>query len=279
MIRKLKEGKITRSGRPGGQLVARVSPGGLAPTISRRRYSRPTASSKRKERSLWRNISEPSSSADSTTTAQFSSGPQGRGVTDDTARQRLVMATSLDVRQHGELHLRRHSQRGREQAPMGQDQGRDKTLLICDRVILVSVSWDDLNGQGYVTGKTITIDGAKYKCRLLTGGSNRNGITTRMPEEHPPITSGTGSSPARKSSGPLPRFPLTWTPTSTRPITTVPIISFGIGWACIPGVKRPGRRMLRIARSVGTIRPATGISNTAPATRTRTSVSAPSLKS
>ena len=49
----------------------------------------------------------------------------------------------------------------------------DKTLLICDRVILVSVSWDDLNGQGYVTGKTITIDGAKYKCRLLTGGSNR----------------------------------------------------------------------------------------------------------
>ena len=25
----------------------------------------------------------------------------------------------------------------------------------------------------YVTGKTITIDGAKYKCRLLTGGSNR----------------------------------------------------------------------------------------------------------
>lgn len=49
----------------------------------------------------------------------------------------------------------------------------DKTLLICDRVILVSVLWDDLNGQGYVTGKTITIDGAKYKCRLLTGGSNR----------------------------------------------------------------------------------------------------------
>ena len=48
----------------------------------------------------------------------------------------------------------------------------DKTLLICDRVILVSVSWDDLNGQGYVTGKIVTIDGAKYKCRILTGGSN-----------------------------------------------------------------------------------------------------------
>ena len=48
----------------------------------------------------------------------------------------------------------------------------DKILLICDRVILVSVSWDDLNAQGYVTGKTVTIDGAKYKCRLLTGGSS-----------------------------------------------------------------------------------------------------------
>ena len=48
----------------------------------------------------------------------------------------------------------------------------DTTLLICDRVILVSVSWDDLNGQGYVSGKTINIDGARYKCRLLTGGNN-----------------------------------------------------------------------------------------------------------
>ena len=51
----------------------------------------------------------------------------------------------------------------------------DKILLICDRVILVSVSWDDLNAQGYVTGKTVTIDGAKYKCRLLTGGSSYRG--------------------------------------------------------------------------------------------------------
>ena len=49
----------------------------------------------------------------------------------------------------------------------------DKTLLICDRVILVSVSWDDLNAQGYITGKTVTIDGTKYKCRVLTGGNNR----------------------------------------------------------------------------------------------------------
>ena len=48
----------------------------------------------------------------------------------------------------------------------------NKTLLICDRVILVSVSWNDLNAQGYITGKTITIDGTTYKCRVLTGGSN-----------------------------------------------------------------------------------------------------------
>ena len=51
----------------------------------------------------------------------------------------------------------------------------DKTLLICDRAILVSVSWDDLNGQGYVTGKEITIDGARYKCRLLSGGTGPRG--------------------------------------------------------------------------------------------------------
>ena len=51
-------------------------------------------------------------------------------------------------------------------------QDGDKTLLICDRVILVNCSWNDLNGQGHITGKEVTIDGAKYKCRVLTGGSN-----------------------------------------------------------------------------------------------------------
>lgn len=47
-----------------------------------------------------------------------------------------------------------------------------KTLLISDRAILANVSWDDLNGQGLITGKTITIDGQQYLCRLMTGGSN-----------------------------------------------------------------------------------------------------------
>ena len=51
-------------------------------------------------------------------------------------------------------------------------QDGDKILLICDRVILVSVSWNDLNGQGYITGKNVVIDGVTYKCRVLTGGSS-----------------------------------------------------------------------------------------------------------
>lgn len=48
----------------------------------------------------------------------------------------------------------------------------DKTLLICDRVILVDVTWNDLNSAGWIFGKEVTIDGAKYKLRSLTGGSN-----------------------------------------------------------------------------------------------------------
>jgi hypothetical protein len=47
-----------------------------------------------------------------------------------------------------------------------------KKLLICDRVILARVSWDDLDSQSLVTGKRIAIDGQLYLCRLLTGGSN-----------------------------------------------------------------------------------------------------------
>ncbi len=29
----------------------------------------------------------------------------------------------------------------------------DKTLLICDRVILVNVTWNDLNSAGWIFGK------------------------------------------------------------------------------------------------------------------------------
>lgn len=50
-----------------------------------------------------------------------------------------------------------------------------KTLLICDRVILVNISWDDLNADNRVFGKTIVIDGQQYKLRLLTGGAEKRG--------------------------------------------------------------------------------------------------------
>lgn len=52
----------------------------------------------------------------------------------------------------------------------------DKTLLICDRNILVSVSWNDLNEEGYIFGKHIIIDGVQYLCRVLTGGNVPQGV-------------------------------------------------------------------------------------------------------
>ena len=50
-----------------------------------------------------------------------------------------------------------------------EDEAR--TLLICDRVILVKVSWNDLNQVGFVNGAAVQIDGRRWNCRLLTGGS------------------------------------------------------------------------------------------------------------
>lgn len=47
----------------------------------------------------------------------------------------------------------------------------DKTLLICDRVLLMRVSWDDLDATGLVEGRTVVVDGRRHVCRLLTGGS------------------------------------------------------------------------------------------------------------
>ncbi len=45
-----------------------------------------------------------------------------------------------------------------------------RRMLVCDRVILVRVSWDDLDAAGYVQGRDVTIDGRRFACRLLTGG-------------------------------------------------------------------------------------------------------------
>lgn len=47
-----------------------------------------------------------------------------------------------------------------------------KTYLVSDRVLLASVSWDDLNAQQLITGKQITIDGQKYLLRVLKGAAN-----------------------------------------------------------------------------------------------------------
>lgn len=44
-------------------------------------------------------------------------------------------------------------------------------LLVADRCICTAISWDDLNRMGYIFGRAITIDGKKYICRSLSGGT------------------------------------------------------------------------------------------------------------
>lgn len=53
-----------------------------------------------------------------------------------------------------------------------------KKLLIADRVLLTSVSWDELNSQGLIFGKNVTIDGMLCKLRVLTGGNTHRGSGT-----------------------------------------------------------------------------------------------------
>ncbi|MCR8981167.1 Ig-like domain-containing protein [Brevibacillus laterosporus] len=56
---------------------------------------------------------------------------------------------------------------------------------ICDRVILTSISWYDLNGDNRVFGKNITIDGKAYKLRLLTCGyDQRTNLTGGYPQDN-----------------------------------------------------------------------------------------------
>jgi len=45
-------------------------------------------------------------------------------------------------------------------------------LLVSDHVICTNISWDNLNQQGFIFGKTISIDGNFYLCRSLKVGSN-----------------------------------------------------------------------------------------------------------
>ena len=44
-------------------------------------------------------------------------------------------------------------------------------LLIADRCVCVSISAEQLDSLGFTAGKTITIDGQRYLCRLLKVGA------------------------------------------------------------------------------------------------------------
>ena len=48
-----------------------------------------------------------------------------------------------------------------------------KKLLICDRNILSSISYDELNNQGLIFGKVVVIDNTRYLLRLLKGGDKK----------------------------------------------------------------------------------------------------------
>lgn len=51
---------------------------------------------------------------------------------------------------------------------------RNLNLLIADRTLLANVGWEDLNKNGFTTGKTVLIDGQHFRCRLLRVGEDRN---------------------------------------------------------------------------------------------------------
>ena len=46
-------------------------------------------------------------------------------------------------------------------------------LLIADRPLLVNISWDDLDAQGFVAGKEVEFNGQEFLCRLLSVGAKR----------------------------------------------------------------------------------------------------------
>jgi len=48
-------------------------------------------------------------------------------------------------------------------------------LLVADHVICTNISWDDLDQQGFIFGKKVTIDGIPYFCRSLNVGSGESG--------------------------------------------------------------------------------------------------------
>ncbi len=50
-----------------------------------------------------------------------------------------------------------------------------KTILIADRNLVRSITWNRINSAGFVTGKEIELEGKTYICRLLTGGDSSRG--------------------------------------------------------------------------------------------------------
>lgn len=47
-------------------------------------------------------------------------------------------------------------------------------LLVSDCVLLASVSWEDLNENGFVAGKTVLFNGQHFRCRLLQVGEKED---------------------------------------------------------------------------------------------------------
>lgn len=51
-----------------------------------------------------------------------------------------------------------------------------KELLVADRCIANSTSWNVLDGCGVVSGKVISVNKSKYICRLITGGDGNTSV-------------------------------------------------------------------------------------------------------
>lgn len=49
-------------------------------------------------------------------------------------------------------------------------QQGDMRYFVADRMLLARVSWQDLDEAGYVFGTEVSINGKKFRCRLMTGG-------------------------------------------------------------------------------------------------------------
>ena len=49
----------------------------------------------------------------------------------------------------------------------------DRTVFVCDRMVLANISWNDINGKDWISGTEVTIDGVTYTMRSLTGGDRQ----------------------------------------------------------------------------------------------------------